>query len=89
MDNRLDGAVVLFLDIDVLKRALLTAERSLDYAQRIVETVPMSLVVVGGDLRIVSANPTFCQTFAVSPGMTERAGALRDRSGRLRCARTS
>src|SRR5690606_20754755 len=44
-DNRLDGAVLSFLDVDGLKRALQTAERARDYAQQIVETVPTALVV--------------------------------------------
>jgi two-component system CheB/CheR fusion protein len=72
-DNRLDGAILLFLDIDVLKRARLAAERLRDYAQRIVETVPLPIVVLDGDLRIVSANATFCRTLAASPKTIERA----------------
>ncbi|HUH05737.1 MAG TPA: ATP-binding protein, partial [Kofleriaceae bacterium] len=63
-DNRLDGAVLAFLDIDVLKRAAQEAERARDYAQSIVETVPMSLVVLDSSLRIVSANPPFYQNLA-------------------------
>ncbi len=68
-DNRLDGAVLSFLDVDVLKRALQRAERARDYANSIVETIPMSLAVLDGSLRIVSANPHFCKSFA-APGNT-------------------
>lgn len=67
-DNRLDGAVLAFLDIDVLKRAAQEAERARDYAQSIVETVPMSLVVLDSTLRIVSANPPFYRSCAPDLG---------------------
>src|SRR5690606_995719 len=40
------------------------AERARDYAQRIIETVPVALVVVDTDLRIESANPAFHRSFA-------------------------
>ena len=58
-DRRLDGAILSFLNVDVLKRALQEAERVRDYAQRIVETVPMSLLVLDASLRVVSANPAY------------------------------
>ncbi|MFU8815856.1 MAG: chemotaxis protein CheB [Pseudomonadales bacterium] len=66
-DGRLEGAILSFLDIDALKRALDDAEHARDYAQSIVETVPSSLVVLDARLRIVSANPPFYRTFATSP----------------------
>jgi two-component system CheB/CheR fusion protein len=66
-DSRLDGAVLSFLDVDVLKRALQGAEGARDYANRIVETVPMSLVMLDESLRVMSANPHFDRSFA-SPG---------------------
>ena len=82
-DHRLDGAILSFLDVDVLKRALEEAERARDYAQRIVETVPMSLLVLDATLRVVSANPAYYDRFATRPDATERfplfelaAGAL-------------
>ena len=46
IDNRLDGAVLSFVDVDVLKRALHGAESARDYSRGIVETVPISLVVL-------------------------------------------
>lgn len=72
-DNRLDGAILSFLDVDVLKRAVQEAERTRDYAQGIVETVPMSLVVLDADARIVSGNSTFYRKFALPPKTTNRA----------------
>jgi two-component system CheB/CheR fusion protein len=42
-----------------------------NYAQDIVETVSMPLVVLDGGLRVVSANRTFYQTFRVEPQDTK------------------
>lgn len=65
-DHRLDGAVLSFIDVDLIKRALTEAEAARDYARRIVETVPTALVVLGADLRVVSTNPRFRSWFALS-----------------------
>lgn len=61
-DNRLDGATLSFLDVDVLKHALQAAERARDYAEGIVEAVPLSLMVLDARLGVVSVNPTFRRT---------------------------
>jgi two-component system, chemotaxis family, CheB/CheR fusion protein len=99
-DGRLEGAVLSFLDIDALKRALGDAEHARDYAQSIVETVPTSLVVLDASLRVVSANPPFYQQFAAPPksaaqtNLFELAGgaldapALREATGRALASRT-
>ncbi|HEX9640419.1 MAG TPA: chemotaxis protein CheB, partial [Candidatus Krumholzibacteria bacterium] len=71
VDSRLDGAVLSFLDVDVMKRALHETERARDYANSIVETVPMSLVVLDGSLRIVSANAPFYRSFAARGNLNE------------------
>ncbi|HVJ14513.1 MAG TPA: ATP-binding protein, partial [Polyangiaceae bacterium] len=70
-DNRLDGAVLSFVDVDVIKRALGDAEGARDYARSIVETVTAALVVLDSGLRVVSANQAFYETFASSARATE------------------
>jgi len=82
-DGRLDGAVISFVDIDVLKRALEEAQHSRDYAERIVETVPMALIVLDDELRIVSANPTFQRSFAAREVATEPAALFELADGAL------
>jgi diguanylate cyclase (GGDEF)-like protein/PAS domain S-box-containing protein len=69
-DHKIEGAVVVLLDIDQLKRneALLEAR---DYARAIVETVREPLVVLNGELRVQMANNAFYQTFAVNPADTQ------------------
>jgi two-component system CheB/CheR fusion protein len=73
-DNRLDGATLSFVDVDVLKLAVQSAESARDYARSIVETVPTSLVVLDENLHVVSANHAFYHDFAVSPDAADGIG---------------
>lgn len=66
VDGRLDGVVLSFVDIDALKEALVDAERARDDASRIIEAMPLGLVVLDADLRIVSANRTFYEASHLS-----------------------
>ena len=69
MDNRIDGAVLVLVDVDTLRRnEELRAAR--EYAEAIVEAVPYALVVLNTDLRVVTANRAFYQTFGITPGET-------------------
>jgi len=66
-DNRLDGAVLTFVDVDTLRRALKDAELARDYAKGIVETVTTGLVVLDARLDVVSANHAFYELFRLHP----------------------
>jgi two-component system CheB/CheR fusion protein len=70
-DDRITGAVIVFVDIDPLKRTLRAAEEARDYAEGMIETVREPLLVLNGDLRIQRATPAFYETFRVSRGETE------------------
>jgi two-component system CheB/CheR fusion protein len=70
-DNRIAGAVIVFLDIDPLKRTLRAAEEARDYAEGMIETVREPLLVLDRDLRIQRATAAFFNTFRVSRGETE------------------
>jgi two-component system, chemotaxis family, CheB/CheR fusion protein len=72
IDNKIDGAVVVLVEIDALKRSAEQLRASRDYAQAIVDTMRESLVVLGMDLRVISANQFFYQTFQVAPEETEK-----------------
>ncbi|MEH2068436.1 MAG: chemotaxis protein CheB [Nostoc sp.] len=65
IDHKIDGAVVVLVDIDALKRSLDQLKASGDYAKAIVETVRESLVVLNADLRVVLANLSFYNIFQV------------------------
>ncbi len=69
-DNRIDGAIVIFFDIDLLKTSLRTAEDALHYAEGLIETVREPLVVLDGDLRVTRATETFYDTFHISKAET-------------------
>jgi two-component system, chemotaxis family, CheB/CheR fusion protein len=70
LDNKVGGAVLMFIDIDVLKRREQEIQESRDYAISIVETVREPLLVLDGDLRVRTANRAFYQSFQVSPADT-------------------
>ena len=70
-ENKIDGAVVVFGDIDEAKHAQMRLKESGEYAQSIVETVREPMLILTADLRIKSANQSFYQTFRVKPEETE------------------
>ncbi|MBD2357955.1 PAS domain-containing protein [Tolypothrix sp. FACHB-123] len=72
IDNKIDGAVVVLVDIDELKRSTEQLRASRDYAQAIVDTVRESILVLDLELRVVKANRSFYQTFQVVPTQTEQ-----------------
>ena len=77
VENVIDGVSVTFADITQLKRA--TEERNkvqviqagLNYAEGIIDTVREPLIVLGADLRVMSANRSFYKTFRLSKKETE------------------
>jgi two-component system, chemotaxis family, CheB/CheR fusion protein len=71
MDNRIDGAVIAFFDIDPIKRSLEQVNRARDYAEALVETVREALVVLTANLRVRTANEAFYRMFQASPLQTE------------------
>ena len=72
LDNQIDGAVVVLVEIDTLKRSAEQVREARDYAEAIVQTVRESLVVLNSDLQVVSATQRFYDTFQVSPSETEQ-----------------
>ena len=62
-DNLMSGAVATFIDITDLKATQAETAEARDYAEAIVETVRDPLLVLGGDLRVRSANPAFYRLF--------------------------
>ncbi|WP_414574192.1 chemotaxis protein CheB [Nostoc sp. CCY 9925] len=71
IDNKIDGAVVVLVDIDAIKCTASQLKKSHDYAEAIVNTVRESLVVLNTELRVVSANRTFYEMFNLLPAETE------------------
>src|SRR5439155_3275973 len=69
---KIDGAAVSFVDIDAIKRGFQEAKEARDQAQAILATVREPLVILDPELRVVTANRAFYETFRVSPEETER-----------------
>ncbi len=73
IENQIDGVVLLLLDIDALKRSADNVEAARTYAEAIVTTVQMPLIVVEADFRVNTANRSFCETFQVSQQETAKS----------------
>ncbi len=66
LDARINGAVLVLVDIDTIKRAR-------EFAENIVATVREPLLVLDQELRIRSASASFCQTFRLpAPALQNR-----------------
>jgi two-component system, chemotaxis family, CheB/CheR fusion protein len=76
--GKVEGAVLVLVDIDDLKRAALGIQQALDRANAIVATVREPLLILDGELRVEKANRAYYDTFRVGPQETqgERLGAL-------------
>jgi PAS domain S-box-containing protein len=69
-DNKVDGAVLVLVDINDLKRSELAIASAREYAENIIGTMREPLVVLNPDLRVESVNRAFYRTFAVTPADT-------------------
>jgi two-component system CheB/CheR fusion protein len=66
-DNRINGVVLTLQDIDAVKRTLAEVEAARNYAEAIVATVREPLLILGGDLRVKTANQSFHTLFRTKP----------------------
>ncbi len=64
LNGKIDGAVLMLIDIDAAKRGL-------DFAEAIVETVREPLVTLDQNLQVLKANRTFYETFRTAREETE------------------
>jgi two-component system CheB/CheR fusion protein len=74
LDNKVDGAVLVLVDISDLKRKELSIAAARDYAEAILRAAPDPLLILHADLRVDTANKAFYDTFQVSP--TDATGRL-------------
>ena len=71
LENQIDGVIVVLLDIDALKQGAVALEAARNYAEAIVETVQVPLIVLDTQLRVNTANRAFYQTFQVASPETQ------------------
>lgn len=69
-DNRIDGAVLALLDIDLIKKSNEQLQQSSEFFKGIINTVREPLLVLDSDLRVISANESFLKAFQVTPQET-------------------
>jgi PAS domain-containing protein len=85
VENVIAGVVMTFADItaikqleeslrqqqELLRQHQVELQAARDYAQNIIATIREPLVVLDGELRVVSASAAFYETFQVTPAVTE------------------
>src|SRR6266542_1935179 len=71
LENKIDGAVVVLVDIDALKKTEREIEAARDYAEAILRTTRDPLVVLRADLKVEPANEAFYKTFKLKPAETD------------------
>jgi two-component system, chemotaxis family, CheB/CheR fusion protein len=71
LENKIEGAVVMLVDIDTLKKTEREIGAAREYAEAILRTTRDPLVVLHADLKVDSANEAFYKTFQVTPDVTE------------------
>ncbi|HET9220835.1 MAG TPA: CheR family methyltransferase, partial [Terriglobia bacterium] len=64
-DNKVDGAVLVLVDISDLKRTEQTIAGARDFSEAIIRTVRDPLLILNADLRVHMANDAFYKTFHV------------------------
>jgi len=69
--NKIDGAVLVLVDIDTLKRSEQDIKTARDYAETILRTARDPLLVLHADLKVNTANEAFYKTFKVIPVESE------------------
>ncbi len=70
IDNKVDGAVLMLVDINVLKQNEQEISSARDFAHAIIDSVP-PLLILDANLHVQMANEAFYQTFGVKPAQTE------------------
>jgi two-component system CheB/CheR fusion protein len=71
VDKRIDGAVLVLVDIDDLKQAEERVTHARDNAEAIISTAREPLVILRADLKVDKANEAFYKMFQVSQAETE------------------
>ena len=71
-DNKIEGLVVVLVDIDQLRRSQQELRSSRDFARSVIQAVPLPLAVVDCELQIRTVNHAFCRLTGLPNGDVER-----------------
>lgn len=64
-DSKIDGAVIAFTDSHSLKEGLQLASQARDFADAVVAVIPLPVLILDKDQRVVLANPAYLRAFQV------------------------
>jgi two-component system CheB/CheR fusion protein len=67
LDNRIDGALLMLVDVTDLRTSLQSLAETRNYAQAIVETIQEGFLVLDDRFRVRSANDMFFKHFGLAP----------------------
>jgi two-component system CheB/CheR fusion protein len=67
LDNRIDGAVLTFLDIDAMKRNAAAQDQSVAILDAMTRVATTPVVVLDSELRVREASRAFYRQFKLSP----------------------
>jgi two-component system CheB/CheR fusion protein len=67
LDNKVDGAVLVLVDITAIKETEQAVIAARDFAEAIIDTARDPLLILNADLRVERANQGFYDTFKVTP----------------------
>ncbi len=70
LENVIDGVVLLFVDISAAKKAQLQTALARESSESIVEAIQESLLILDKDMKVVSVNDVFIETFEVNRKQT-------------------
>jgi two-component system CheB/CheR fusion protein len=77
-DNRIDGAILLLIDIDSFKDVdrlsslLAEVDAARHFAEGVVQTAPWPLLILDRQLRVIRGNPAFYEFFQTTPEETDQ-----------------
>ncbi len=69
--DQIDGVIITFVDITERRNAQDAMSQAREYAEKIVDTVRESLLILTPDLHVLSANASFYEHFQITPAETE------------------
>ena len=67
VDNKVDGAVLVLVDISAIKESQHAVSHARDFAEAIIDTVRDPFLILDADLRVQKANPAFSTAFRIAP----------------------
>src|SRR5204863_5550705 len=70
-ENRIEGALIIVVDVDPFKKGWVKAEQERDLLYAIIHAVPEPMLVLEQDLRVKMANESFLRKFHVRSDDTE------------------